>query len=276
MKEKGATIRFVYGIFFAVFSVVLGALFIKQTWSIYYSASQSPYSVESISKHFHQIAPAVWLWLAALLGNIVILNLFPEVKKLPKPYRDTALALRRSKNSLLLEGEALEKVQMEGKKHQNFRLIVIIACAFVMLALATFAILILCGVVYFPIFRKGFFAKNDGLVDKLIQCTILAILALIAGCIMVELNENSREKERKVYLQAKIAMGKEAKKGLVIPPRKETKKKLEKYKMIGVWLARTVLFVCAIVALIEGVSNGGMRDMLLKAINICTQCIGLG
>lgn len=41
-------------------------------------------------------------------------------------------------------------------------------------------------------------------------------------------------------------------------------------------IARTVLFVLALFFLIIGVMNGGMRDVLVKAINICTECIGLG
>ena len=33
---------------------------------------------------------------------------------------------------------------------------------------------------------------------------------------------------------------------------------------------------CAIGFIIAGVLNGGMEDVLNKAINICTECIGLG
>ena len=32
----------------------------------------------------------------------------------------------------------------------------------------------------------------------------------------------------------------------------------------------------AITLIALGVLNGGMRDVLVKAINICTECIGLG
>ena len=39
-----------------------------------------------------------------------------------------------------------------------------------------------------------------------------------------------------------------------------------------------VIFTIAVafVLIIVGVCNGGMKDVLLKGINICTQCIGLG
>lgn len=36
------------------------------------------------------------------------------------------------------------------------------------------------------------------------------------------------------------------------------------------------LYACAFVLILLGIENGGMRDVLVKAINICTECIGLG
>lgn len=45
---------------------------------------------------------------------------------------------------------------------------------------------------------------------------------------------------------------------------------------VPVSAVRTVLYAAALVLIIWGVLNGGMRDVLVKAINICTECIGLG
>lgn len=39
---------------------------------------------------------------------------------------------------------------------------------------------------------------------------------------------------------------------------------------------RIALYAGAIALIIAGIANGGMRDVLVKAINICTECIGLG
>lgn len=39
---------------------------------------------------------------------------------------------------------------------------------------------------------------------------------------------------------------------------------------------RTALYVLAVILVVTGIGNGGMRDVLIKAINICTECIGLG
>ena len=52
------------------------------------------------------------------------------------------------------------------------------------------------------------------------------------------------------------------------PPRAQSEK--------AVRIARLALLCLGVLFIILGVSNGGSRDVLIKAINICTECIGLG
>ena len=37
-----------------------------------------------------------------------------------------------------------------------------------------------------------------------------------------------------------------------------------------------IIAATAVALIVLGVMNGGMFDVLVKAINICTECIGLG
>jgi len=39
---------------------------------------------------------------------------------------------------------------------------------------------------------------------------------------------------------------------------------------------RIVLLTLAAALIIAGILNGGIRDVLVKAINLCTECVGLG
>ena len=50
----------------------------------------------------------------------------------------------------------------------------------------------------------------------------------------------------------------------------------DKTDKIIVNVVRVALGVTAITFIVLGVLNGGMRDVFIKAINICTECIGLG
>ena len=59
---------------------------------------------------------------------------------------------------------------------------------------------------------------------------------------------------------------------LRIPPRRPDVQRPVRH--LG--LLRAALYALALLLLILGVGNQGMRDVLVKAIQICTECIGLG
>lgn len=45
---------------------------------------------------------------------------------------------------------------------------------------------------------------------------------------------------------------------------------------VTVWTVRAVIIAIGVTFIVLGVLNGGARDVLIKAINICQECIGLG
>ena len=47
-------------------------------------------------------------------------------------------------------------------------------------------------------------------------------------------------------------------------------------KMKKLHIARIAVLVVAAIFVIAGILNGSMEDMLIKAVNICTECVGLG
>lgn len=58
-----------------------------------------------------------------------------------------------------------------------------------------------------------------------------------------------------------------------IPQPGETVKK-EQNQHLGVW--QTAVCIAAIALIVLGIFNGSALDVLIKAINICSECIGLG
>ena len=313
-KEKGAKLRYIYGIFLALFSVFIGVLFIIQTWSIYRSAPQSPYTAESISAHFNQIALPVWLWVAALVGNILLSIAFPEREKRPKAYVDMIFALSKAKKSISLDEELREKTAWKGRRESAFRNAVGVVCTLLMLLATAVGLLALLGIYYRPLLKTEFFFAHDRVADKLVQCVILSVVALLIACLAAGLRNNSRKREHAYYQRTKAQvlkerkkrqggsrwsavidkvvgalflgekttgeeLDREAEKALAKPqnnPKKPAPKKSEKGKTVGVWSLRVAIFALAVCLLVVGVQNGGMREVFLKAINICTQCIGLG
>ena len=57
-------------------------------------------------------------------------------------------------------------------------------------------------------------------------------------------------------------------------PKGNTKKPASRSKLVfGI---RIAVALVAIIFIVLGIINGGMADVLSKAVNICTECIGLG
>ena len=50
----------------------------------------------------------------------------------------------------------------------------------------------------------------------------------------------------------------------------------EKKKNYKIFVVRILLIATSLGLIIHGIINGGASDVLQKAINICTECIGLG
>ncbi len=345
MAKKGAKLRTVYGVFFALLTLFVGALFIMQTWSIYRSADRKPYTVESISAHFNQIAIPVWVWIGGLAVSVLLAFLFPSEKKRVKAAVDEKKTLARVQAKLPTEGELFEKAYEVAKGKRLFRAVVATFTTVFMLAAASLCVLTLLGIYHRPLFEKPFFQKQSALVDKISQTAILSLLALLVASIAVGICTASRKREQKKYL-ALIAESKrtpvvEEKQAEVVPEKapaptwetvlhsiiakeyfheaktdeeitalilkvlgegtdepqpvevvektqapvkakkplvkaKKERKAHPKARKTGVVLVRVALAAAGIALIVFGVFNGGMKDVLMKAINICTQCIGLG
>ncbi len=285
-KEKGEKIRFIYGISLAALSVLVGILFILQTWRIYLSAEQSPYAPETISKMFKEIALPVFLWVAAVIGGGVIACLFPEEKRRPKAYIDLRAALARTEKRLPASEGYVPQIKGVKSKEESLRkgltaFGVAFSCIVAFVCLA-----IILDWFYLPMLQNEFFVEHDGLVDRLFQIAVLLVVAFTLVGFCGIWSDISRKRQQKGYLELlssakgqpktkKSAPAKSKWSALVakINVWERLSKESKKKTVFGV---RIALGVVGVAFVVWGIANGGMKDVLLKAINICTQCIGLG
>ncbi len=373
MAKKGGKLRAVYGVFFALLTLFVGVLFIMQTWSIYRSAPDSPYTTENIRKHFQEIALPVWVLLGALVVNILLALLFPEEKGRVKATVNVKKSLQKVKGRVPTEGALFDEAYAISKRSRAFRAFVWVLCASFTLCATALCVLTLFGIYYRPMINKPFFTEQKGLVDKIVQTAVLSVLALLVLSLAAGILSLSRKREQKKYI-AVIAKSKQPVKEEPAPAKKEkaepllpvqvveetkevaalptwkeiirkivgmlylgekvtqteidgdiarllkaqegglpvaeetpaeelpvVKKEEEKKPVVkkakakkplvkakkekksrpkgrktGLILVRVGIGVAAVALLAFGVYDGGMKDVLLKAINICTQCIGLG
>lgn len=203
------------------------------------------YTREEVARRFAGIAWAFWLWVAAFAAAVVDRHVHPLVPRLRHASPETQLAL------LVLRRERTPAMEKEAR----FRRVCAWACGAVCLLCAA------CAALY--LFNPNSFTSTDletvmtAMVAHILPFLLLAFAALMA---LVQMRHASACRE--------LAAAKEA------PPRAsaEVEQKPSSWKPY-LWAA---LYLAALLLLVVGILNGGMYDVLVKAVNICTECVGLG
>lgn len=264
--------RSVYGIFLGVFSILLGAAFIVQVWRIFYVGERA-FTVPRVRKYFWQIAPFVFAWIEAVIGGAVIQYMYPETEKVVAYKNDKATIARLSK--LLPNGQA--RSVFSKKRNTAW-----VACIWVCLGLCV------AGCVFFftpiSIAEEGFFASHEEATRLVISLPWFILL----GCVWSGAWAYDSKTKRQEIDAMKKEIAQNAKNGekVSVSKTEELKSCWIKEKLAPIkkfcanrWFSfgvRIALVVLAVVFIITGIAGGGMDDVFEKAVNICTQCIGLG
>lgn len=297
MKDN-VSLRRWYGIGFLVLTVLLGLAFLLQAANIYYGAldqreavraeilsqaeqegwseddtsikvAQAVYSVpiysrEIVGQRLKTMIPWVCVWVAALIGAIVVAQLCPA----PADHRrgkdvmlDQKLMVARARLPQAPKEGRQEEFDRAASRYQQLRRQEWILT--IIVAVCTVACLIL-PVLY--LLNGDNFPKKD-ITDEVTAAAwnvLPAVAVLAADYIAYVYVRRQIMREEQAALKAAIAAGESCSQA---PAQK---------KIPWVRIARISLAVAGIALVILGVFNGSMQEVLTKAIKICTECIGLG
>lgn len=273
IQTKGRKLRLYYSVALSVFTIVIGALFIMQLLRIYYSGPEKPYSYELVSLRLKEILIPVVLWFVAVVGGAVVWAIFPQEENV-RAEIDEKATLKKLKTRLPDCGEEYpEQVQRLKISERKSRLVKWLCVALCVLS-AIVCLSYLLNFSNYPIEDNG--AKVTDEVLRMVWAVMPWLIACFILCVVATMYELKLVKEQTTIVKTLIAEN--AKKGVVLKVQKDqTPAKTGFWKsakfLTGV---RIALALCAVVLIIVGVCNGGMKDVFAKAIKICTECIGLG
>ena len=267
-----ARIRLCVGIVVSAMLVISGILFIAACYSIYRSGS-SPFTRESIGEAFSRIAVPVYITLAFVVGGCVTSVMIPDVDGKLVGLRTPRVVLKRLAAKVNVDQISPEiKDGILKERKQRSILDIVNAALFVIEAI----------VPLFYLLNPSNFPAVSGEYNAEILHGMLVYLAFLAPLAVYEvvyviLYDRScmREAElcKAAMKESGLAVAEESESTCVIRRAVGYLKKNEKPIVLGV---RIALVGCAVVFIIAGIANGGMLDVLNKAIKICTECIGLG
>ena len=262
-QSKLYAVRRALNAFLAVWTAIVGALFILQVWRIFLAGDG--FTVENVSARFFEISIPFALWLLAALFSGVLDLAFPVYEK-PVAYIDPSVTLRKL--------QARIPTNDEGRYAFNVRFIAWVIGFVISLICAVVACVYLTGSGYKPVADSGFFAEHPE-AERLVFA-LLWVFAAFGVLIAVSLF-NARALRKEIAL-AKTRLSEYAKKGVVVQKSTALSTALKKKNVNDkiTLVLRLAIGGLSVLLLILGIFNGGMADVLGKAINICTQCIGLG
>lgn len=280
MQEKTCkTVRLCYGIALSLMTAVTGALFIWQTLDIYLSGGSRPFTREIVLERLNRIAPAFWIWVVMVAAGFIIWEVFAVSYK-RAPLKDDCYALRRLKKRVPQKvGESGLASLKAVKRGELINLIVKLCAAALCLAGVAYGIAYLATSANFP--KTDVNGEMLNMAAHLAPCVFAALLILCGVTLYLSLSAKKQLPHVKQIIASAKADEKNGVEAVYVTGNTAVAdlygrwKALSnhKYFILGV---RIAIAVFAVTFIILGIVNGNMRAILIKAINICTECIGLG
>ena len=259
-NEKVRRIQKISGIVLSALLVVVGILLIISCVSIYLIGNR-PFTPENIGAAFARIQIPVYIVLVAVVAVVALHLVWPPEKEKAKgninPRKLLATLTAR------LDRAACDEASLTAiDKERDFRRVIWIAAAVSGTVAAVPAFVYLLNFAHF----------TDDLNNSVLAAALFIIPSLLVGgglsIAAVYLTDASIKRQIEALKKA-IASG--ARKASA--PQTAEEKPRRNWVVFGI---RMAVLALAAAFLLAGIFGGGMADVLAKAINICTECIGLG
>lgn len=259
MTEKNLRKIFsIYRILLSVSIIAAGLCLIFGCLSIYFSKDHS-YSRQIVAETFSTIAVPVYICLGLTAVSLVTEVLFPSFSvehKTKISYKNRLELLISKKDLSVCTTEQLSAIEKERKIRKlitAFQAIVIAVCCVVFLIYAL---------------NSSNYDNSDinssviNAMWVLLPCLGVTLIASVAAEVF-----RGKSFQRETLLVTKLPALKSD----------STDSRFDKSKSdIKISVVRCAVLLLSIAILIYGFATGGVYDVLTKAVNICTECIGLG
>ena len=265
--NKSELIRRIYMIVLSIFIVAMGIALICVAADIYYSG-EGPglyYSREIVGDRLKKLAIPLLILIAAIIAGA----LFPLYEVKAKRSSEETLKKLQRRMPKEGEGEEFASAQQAYRKMKITKLAVWCSALAVALAGSIATLVYLADTAHFA--GNNFTAHILGLVKVALPCTLVALGVFVAASFV----NGYCSKEQIKHIKTMIRCGS---KEIAIPKELEILDNVNKVAShsITLWVVRGAVFALAVTFIILGILNGGANDVLVKAINICTECIGIG
>ncbi len=220
---------------------------------IYRSGGQQAYTPEEVAQAFAAIAVPLWLWAVLAIFTAVLHILCPPGKPAFESSPEMTLRRLQARVDLSRCPEELQrnllKLQRQRKTDARKALLLLAVCSILFLL----------------------YGANPNNYDstKINTSVVTSIVLLVLAMIFPLASLLDAAHRAKISVRIEAQLLKSAPKEARITP-------VETKKFPWAIPARLVLLCAAVGLILFGFIIGGTADVLTKAVNICTECVGLG
>lgn len=251
-NEKKALPGRIFGILLSASIILAGLCLMAACAGIYFSGGKEPYSREAVAAAFRTISLPVYLCLGLVAASFLLNRLRPAPVQKPALQKQHSVLLRRAAARADPDAcppEIREQIAAERRLRKKQSRLCALALAFCAGAFLLYAL-------------NGSHFHDSDINGSMIRAMVRLVPCLgvsIAVCMAtVRSRCSSMARETELLKQC---------------PRKAAS---EETAPAAPGRARYVLLVIGLGLLAFGYFTGGTADVLTKAVNICTECIGLG
>ena len=239
--------------------LILAALCLMIACIGIYNAGDQPFSRESVAEAFRRIRIPVYLCLAGILLSFLTELFLPgtAVREKASPHYPRILDtwLRKVDPALCSPETRREFLLLEKRRK--------------LLSFLSGLVLGLCSTAFLVYALDGSHFHDSGINASVVRATGLLLAAmLLPVCLGICSSFYATYSLRRQILLLQNA-GDSARRPSPLPAKKPS--------VCQTWkLLRVCVFCAALALLLVGFFSGGTADVMTKAINICTECVGLG
>lgn len=213
------------------------------------------FSRETVAAAFGPIALPVFLCLGLILITVLFELFVPCTEEKKAPGRQIRMVLKRMQERIDLDkcDDELRKAVLAHRSNRK------------LFQLIGWTVLIISSILFLTYGMNPRNFHSSHINDSMVR----AMYWLLPCCVIPFLYGMFSSYKNLISMKAELELLKTAPKESKIAPRKKASRNIIVYVRAGI-----ALFALAI--LIFGFFAGGTTDVLTKAVNICTECIGLG
>ena len=259
-----------FSIFLSIALIFTGICYIVGACHLFFTGGSTPYTRERVGEYLIWLAIPSVITVFSIIFSIVYGYIYSEDEKKEKTlipaFYILKLQLKNTRARFDFEN-APDDLKALFKTQKNNRLIALVFALFSCIASLAVAAFILTDFDRFTVATL-----NADVVSAVSLILLLVGISFILWCVYTVVDHKAAEIELKAMKDA-AQKNHELMKKAEAQDAEEDKLFSQKETTL---VLRIFILIIAICLIGFGIANGGMTDVLAKAVKICTECIGLG